>query len=175
MVADPDQASAICGHAFARYAAAGVEITLASASADGWSRQASEANRRLGVRDVVLLDYPRHEQKSSELEGVLTDVMASLRPHVVVLDGSQSAMAEAAAAAFTRVRQGSGTSALPAKLYYRVSSHPTPVQVTTRVTVAGGPPELFVRAYPSPWVTGVLERDLFAGIREAGDRQRLAS
>jgi len=24
---------------------------------------------------------------------------------------------------------------------------------------------MFVRAFPDPWVTGVLERDLFAGVR----------
>jgi hypothetical protein len=25
-------------------------------------------------------------------------------------------------------------------------------------------PELFVRVFPDPWITGVLERDLFAGV-----------
>jgi hypothetical protein len=37
--------------------------------------------------------------------------------------------------------------------------------VTTAITVAiATTPELFVRAFPDPWVTGVLERDLFAGL-----------
>jgi hypothetical protein len=166
MVADPDQASAICGHTFARYAAVGVDITLASASAEGWSAQAQAAARHLGVRDVVLLDYPRRGLKSAELEGVFADLMAGLRPHVAVVDGNDSVIREAATRAFVRVRHGAGSSALPAKLYYRASGRHTPVQVTARINVPGSAPELFVRVHPSPWVTGVLETDLFAGLTE---------
>jgi hypothetical protein len=178
MVADPDQASAICGHTFARYAAAGVDITLASASAEGWTARSKAAVRDLGVRDVVLLDYPRRGLKSSELEGVFADLMAGLRPHVVVVDGSESVIREAATGAFTHVRHGAGSSALPAKLYYRATGRPSPVQVTTRVSSPAAAPELFVRAHPSPWVTGVIERDLFAGITQESSElgmERLAS
>jgi hypothetical protein len=178
MVADPDQASAICGHTFARYAGVGVDITLASASAEGWSAQSKAVVRHLGVRDVVLLDYPRRGLKSSELEGVFGDLMAGLRPHVVVVDGRESVIREAATGAFTRLRRGAGSNALPAKLYYRATGRPSPVQVTTRVSTPGAAPELFVRAHPSPWVTGVIERDLFAGIPEASSEvgtERLAS
>jgi hypothetical protein len=178
MVADPDQANAICGHTFARYAGVGVDITLASASVEGWSALSKAALRHLGVRDVVLLGYPRRGLNSSELEGVFADLMAALRPHVVVVDGSQSVIREAATGAFTRVRHGVGSSALPAKLYYRATGRPSLVQVTTRVSAAGAAPELFVRAYPSPWVTGVIERDLFAGIPEESSEvgtERLAS
>jgi hypothetical protein len=37
--------------------------------------------------------------------------------------------------------------------------------VTTAIAVGrAAAPELFVRVFPNPWVTGVLERDLFAGL-----------
>lgn len=179
MVADPDHASALCGHTFARYAASSVEITLVCASADGWDAQHKQAIRGLGVRDVVLLGFPKTGLTSATLEGVIADVMASVRPHIVVADGGHRAIREAATSAFNRVRQGQGSSAIPTKLYYRASGEPTPVQVTTRIRVPdAGSPELFVRAYPSPWVTGVLEDDLFAGIGEAAIEaveQQLAS
>jgi len=179
MVADPDHASILCGQTFARYAASGVEITLACASADGWDAQRKQGFRGLGVRHVVLLGFPRIGLTSATLEGVITDVMASVRPHVVVADGAHGAIREAATSAFNRVRQGKGSSAIPAKLYYRASGQPTPVHVTTRIRVPyAGSPELFVRVYPSPWVTGVLEDDLFAGIGEApveAIEQQLAS
>jgi hypothetical protein len=39
------------------------------------------------------------------------------------------------------------------------------VAVTTAIAVGtAAAPELFVRVFPNPWVTGVLERDLFAGL-----------
>ena len=68
--------------------------------------------------------------------------------------------------AFSRVRRAAGgTSALPAKLYCRLSGSSPLVSVTTAIAIAGESPEMFVRAFPDPWVTGVLERDLFAGVR----------
>jgi hypothetical protein len=58
-----------------------------------------------------------------------------------------------------------GTAALPAKLYFRPSVGPDSVAVTTAIAAAtAAAPELFVRVFPTPWVTGVLERDLFAGL-----------
>jgi hypothetical protein len=38
------------------------------------------------------------------------------------------------------------------------------VAVTTAIAVAATSAELFVRVFPDPWVTGVLERDIFAGL-----------
>jgi hypothetical protein len=85
---------------------------------------------------------------------------------VVVADGTPPAIRDATASAFARVRRyAGGSSALPAKLYHRPSSTSPVVSVTTSIAVpAGASPELFVRAFPDPWVTGVLERDLFAGV-----------
>jgi len=99
------------------------------------------------------------------LGAVFADVMAGVRPHVVVADG-EAPIREAVASAFSRVRRAAGgTSALPAKLYYRLPGSSPLVSVTTAIAIAGKPSEMFVRAFPDPWVTGVLERDLFAGVR----------
>ena len=167
VVADPNQAGDLCGHAFARYAALGTDITLVCAAAREWNgSDHKSAVGRLGVRDLVLLDYRVSELTAAILQDLLADVIASVRPHVVVADGTQPAVRDAVASAFSRVRQtAGGSSALPAKLYYKWLSTSLLVSVTTSIAVsAGASAELFVRAFPDPWVTGVLERDLFAGV-----------
>jgi hypothetical protein len=166
VVADPAQAADLCGHAFAHYAASGTDVTLVCAGARDWrGTDQLPAVRRLGVRDLVLLDYDLGELTAVVLEGLFADVMAGLRPHVVVADGTQPAIRDAAAAAFSRARRAAGgSSALPAKLYYRLSGSSPLVSVTTSIAIPGESKELFVRAFPNPWVTGVLERDLFAGV-----------
>jgi len=166
VVADPNQAADLTGHAFAHYAASGTDVTLVCAGGRGWRGTAQlPAVRGLGVRDLVLLDYDTRELTADGLADVFADVMASVRPHVVVAD-SQPAIRDAVASAFSRVRRAAGgSSALPAKLYYRLSGSSPLVSVTTAVAIPGESPEMFVRAFPNPWVTGVLERDLFAGVR----------
>jgi LmbE family N-acetylglucosaminyl deacetylase len=167
VVADPSQAAGLCGTAFAHYAASGSDVTLVCAGARDWKgADHLPAVRRLGVRDLVLLDYNPSELTAAVLADLLADIMARLRPHVVVADGTQAAIKDATASAFARVRRAAGgSSALPAKLYYRPSTTSPVVSVTTSIAVrAGASPELFVRAFPDPWVTGVLERDLFAGV-----------
>lgn len=166
VVADPNQAADLTGHAFAHYAASGTDNTLLCATGRDWhGAEQLPAVRRLGVRDLVLLDYDLGELAADALTDVFADVMACVRPHVVVAD-SQLPIREAVASAFSRVRRASGgSSALPAKLYYRLSGSSGLVSVTTAVAIAGESPETFVRAFPDPWVTGVLERDLFAGLR----------
>jgi LmbE family N-acetylglucosaminyl deacetylase len=167
LAAHPDHAGDLCGQAFLRYAALGTDITLVCAAARDCSAAASKpAARQLGVRDLVLLDFGLSELTATALEDVFVDVMASLRPHVVVADETQPAIREASARAFLRVRREiGGSAALPAKLYYRPSADTPAARVTT---VLGGPrpaaPEPFIRVFPNPWVTGVLERDLFAGV-----------
>jgi LmbE family N-acetylglucosaminyl deacetylase len=167
LAADPDRASDLCGHAFARYAAAGTEVTLVCAAAREWSGiEHAPATRQLGVGNLVLLDYRLSELTAAGLEDVFADVMRSVRPHVVVAEGSHAAVRDAATSAFSTVRRAAGGSgALPAKLYLRPSGGPGGVAVTTAIVVATtAAPELFIRAFPNPWVTGVLERDLFAGL-----------
>jgi hypothetical protein len=166
LVADPNRASNLSGRVFAHYAASGTDITLVCAAAPDWSAADHKSVvRRLGVRDLILLDYALSELTAAALEGLFADVMASVRPHVVVADGTPPAIREAASSAFLRVRRASGgSSALPAKLYSRWSSTAPLVSVTTSITVPESSPELFVRVFPDPWVTGVLERDLFAGV-----------
>ena len=182
LAADPDHARDLCGQAFPRYAASGSEITLVCAATPrGRARDHRAAARSLGVRDLVLLDYDPGELTPAVLEDVFADLMATVRPHVVVADGQQQAIREGALAAFSRTRRadpGSGT--LPAKLYYRASAGTPAIELTTAVAVPHPPsPELFIRVFPRPWVTGVLERDLFAGIpaerQPATTRERLAS
>ncbi|MDQ6712234.1 MAG: PIG-L family deacetylase [Candidatus Dormibacteraeota bacterium] len=170
VVADPGQAADLCGQAFARYAISGTDITLVCAGAHGWpgTDQLPEV-RRLGVRDLVLLDYDVRELTAVALEDLFADVMATVRPHVVVAEGTLPALKDATASAFSRVRRAAGgSSALPAKLYYRFSDSNPLASVTTAITVGGESAELFVRAFPDPWVTGVLERDLFAGVPAEG-------
>jgi LmbE family N-acetylglucosaminyl deacetylase len=182
LAADADHAGELCGQAFSRYAASGTEITLVCAVArDGRAADHRLAVRSLGVRDLVLLDYDLRELAPALLTDVFADLMASVRPHVVVADGRQQAIREASAAAFSQARQADpGSGALPAKLYYRAATTTPTVELTTAVAVPQPPsPELFIRVFPRPWVTGVLERDLFAGIaaeqQPATVRERLAS
>jgi LmbE family N-acetylglucosaminyl deacetylase len=170
----------LCGRTFARYAASGTEITVVCALAPDGSSELRQAARRLGVKDLVLLDYRPEELASPALEDVFADVMASVRPHVVVADGTRSAVRDATAVAFSRTRRtAGGSAALPAKLYYRPPAGEPAIAITTAIALtAPSGPEHFVRAFPNPWVTGVLERDLFAGLsaaRESGLEERLAS
>ena len=166
VVADPNQATDFCGHTFAHYAASGTDVTLVCAAARDWNTgNRRSAFRQLGVRDLVLLDFRSNELTAADLEDLLVDIMASVRPHVVIADGSQPAVKAATLSAFSRVRGAAGgSSALPAKLYYRSPGGSPLVSVTTSITVPGAAADLFVRAFPDPWITGVLERDLFAGV-----------
>lgn len=165
LAVDPSQAGELCGHSFAYYASSGVDVTLAClVGAD--SRPALRDLDRLGIRNLALLDFNPDELSTAELEPVLTDVIAGLHPHVVVADGSHPQLAHAAEAAFAAARHRvGGSSALPAKLYLRSFRPDRPHEITSAVTAPSSPgPELFARLYPKPWVTGVVERDLFAGI-----------
>ena len=167
LTAHPDQAGHLCGRAFARYSRGGTHTTLVCVTGHGYASGAARSiGRRLGLTDIVLLDYKSGEAEAIDLANVFTDLMSSLRPHVVVADRAQPVVWEAAHAAFERVRrQGGGSAALPAKLYYRPGADGNAIPVTAAVaTSQPEAPELFVRAFPSPWVTGVLERDLFAGV-----------
>jgi hypothetical protein len=165
--ADPDKASNLCGGTFARYAAAGAEVALVCAAARDWSGiDQAPAARQLGAGNLILLDYQLSELTASGLEDVFADVLRGVRPHVVVADGSHVVVRDAAVSAFSTVRRmAGGSGALPAKLYVRPSGAPGSVAVTTAIAVGrAAAPELFVRVFPNPWVTGVLERDLFAGL-----------
>jgi LmbE family N-acetylglucosaminyl deacetylase len=180
IAAHPADAAELCGRSFARYAAEGTQVTLLCAGADGWSAAAGKAViQRLGVRDLVLLDYTCEASAASDLEAAIRDVLAGMEPHVVVADQQSATLARAALQAFSRVRHGiGGSAALPAKFYYRAAPGSPAVQVTTAISVGHSqPPELFIRAYPTPWVTGVVERDLFAGIADGlwAQEERLAS
>ena len=137
VVADPHQAAGLTGHTFAHYAASGTDVTLVCAGARDWRGTAQlPAVRGLGVRDLVLLDYDLHELTADGLVDVFADVMAGVRPHVVVAD-SQPAIREAVTSAFSRVRRAAGgTSALPAKLYCRLSGSSPLVRVTTAIAIA---------------------------------------
>jgi hypothetical protein len=179
--ADPDKASTLCGDTFARYSAAGAEVTLVCAAARDWRvADHTPLARQLGAQNLVLLDYQLSELTAAGLEAVFSDVVRGLRPHVVVGEGSNAAVKEATAGAFSAARRmAGGSAALPAKLYFRPAGGPASVAVTTAIPVAtGAAPELFVRVFPDPWVTGVLERDLFSGLSvdpAASLAERLAS
>jgi LmbE family N-acetylglucosaminyl deacetylase len=180
LVADPDHSSQLCGHTFPRYAAAGALITLVCAAASERPAALSNASAAaLGIHDLVLLDYQPGELAAGELTAIFADLMAGFRPHVVVAPEADAVVREAATAAFHRARGlHGGSAALPAKLYYRPAHPSNTVSLTTSVGATGtATPEFFIRMHPSPWVTGVLERDLFAGVpqeRDAIGDERLA-
>lgn len=165
LAVDPSRAGELCGHSFSHYAASGVDVTLGCLLGADRPPALRDLDG-LGIRNLALLGFQRDELAPAELEPVLTDLIAGLRPHVVVADGSHQGLAQAAQAAFAAARQRSGgTGALPAKLYLRSFGPDRPYEITSAVVAPGLPgPELFARIYPRPWVTGVVERDLFAGI-----------
>src|SRR6202011_1377633 len=72
LAADPDHAGELCGQTFARYAASGIDVTLvcAAVGSGGIVDDRAEA-RRLGVRDLVLLDYDRRELASALLQSAV--------------------------------------------------------------------------------------------------------
>jgi GlcNAc-PI de-N-acetylase len=176
VVAHPEDTAALGGQTFARYAASGTEITLVCAVPPQASADFRQAAGGLGIKDLVLLDYGRDELVTADLEDVVADLMASVRPHVVVADGRPAPVREATGGAFLRARRAAGgSSALPAKLYHRPQAGT--IAITTSIAVPGAAPEHFVRVFPNPWVTGVLEKDLFAGLvadRESALDERLA-
>ena len=165
LAVDPSRAGELCGHSFAYYAASGVDVTLGCLLGPEKPPVLRDLDR-LGIRNVALLGFQPEELSAAELEPVLTDLIAGLRPHVVVADGSHEGLAQAVPAAFAGARHRvGGTGALPAKLYLRSFGADRPYEITSAVVGPALPgPELFARIYPKPWVTGVVERDLFAGI-----------
>jgi LmbE family N-acetylglucosaminyl deacetylase len=165
LVVDPSRAGELCGHSFAYYASVGVEVTLACLVSGDEPPPLGDLDR-LGIRNLAMLGFDSSELTAAELEPVLCDLIAGLLPHVVVADSSHEGLAQATASAFKAARHRvGGTGALPAKLYVRSFAPARPHEVTSAVTAPALPaPELFARIYPRPWVTGVVERDLFAGI-----------
>ena len=92
--ADPGKASNLCGATFARYAAAGAEVTLVCAAAREWSGiDRAAVARQLGAGNLILLDYKLSELMAASLQDVFADVMRSVRPHVVVAEERQICMA----------------------------------------------------------------------------------
>ena len=77
VVADPHQAANLTGHAFARYAASGTDVTLVCAGGRACpGTEQLSAVRRLGVRDLVLFDYDVSELTAAVLGDLFADVMA---------------------------------------------------------------------------------------------------
>ena len=161
------------GRAFSRYADSGVGVTVACAGG-GDNEALTRRARLLGIHALFLLDYRPAERDSSSLIDLVTDIMLAVQPHVVVLSADEEAVRQAGTLAFGRARQAAcGTGALPAKLYYRFPAGADRTCTSTAVPVGSGDLatfERFQRVFPSPWVTGVLERDLFAGLGMAAGR-----
>ena len=132
------------GGTLARYADAGCEIVVLSATGretgdtDATAppvRELHAAARVLGVRDVLLLDYPAGSLSVLEpdiLEDLLFDLIRAVEPDVVITVGGeaingatdQAAVHEAARGAFFRARslRGGGSGSRPAKLYFCASA-----------------------------------------------------
>jgi hypothetical protein len=167
LTVDPRRAGELSGRAFSHYVSVGVQVTLACLDGSQWS--AEDARRcalAIGARRLLLLDYTAADVANDAAQSVLRDMMLALRPHVVVVDEEPAGLKEAAEFAFTQARRQAGAG-LPAKLYYRASTL-APASITTLVS-ASGTSEGFLRAYPQPWITGVMERDLFAGLRSVDE------
>jgi hypothetical protein len=173
IVPDLESLEEIGGRAFGRYAARGVAVTLACASGADPGGLASRA-ALLGIQALILLDYRPAERDSLSLASLLEDVMRALRPHVVVL-GGDPALIRAGRNAFEAARSTSSKpGTLPAKLYLPAAGDSA--ATSTRISISDNPGERqasFQRVFPSPWITGVVERDLFAGL--GADPDQLAS
>jgi len=168
-VPDLESLPEIGGGAFTRYAERGVAVTVVCASGVETVAQTRQA-RRLGIQALLLLDYRPAERESPSLAALFADIIRAIQPHVVVVLGADEAIRAAGTRGFVSARQvAPGSGALPAKLYHRYPAGFAASTVTTAVPVgAGGSSgwEPFRRIFPRPWVTGVLERDLFAGLTD---------
>jgi hypothetical protein len=164
IVPDLESLEEMGGRAFRRYAANGVAVTVACASGADPGGIASRA-ALLGIQALILLDYRPAERDSPSLTGLLLDILRAVRPHVVVL-GGEPAMIGAGRSAFEAARAASGKAAnLPAKLYVPASPDSAEISTLIRIeSLRGERHAAFRRLFPSPWVTGVVERDFFAGL-----------
>ncbi len=89
--AHPDDQGLLCGGTLARYADAGADIvTVSFVGGESPDRDATLSSaRRLGVRDVIVMDYAPGEltDRATELEEVCLDLLRSLQPDVVITFG----------------------------------------------------------------------------------------
>jgi hypothetical protein len=173
VIAKLEEVDSLCGQLLKSYAKSGTEVTLAAITA---AADAGSLVHRLGLHDLIRLDAPPVSGEERDLEEAFRRVITTVRPHVVVHASDQSAIWSVLASAVSKERSlKGGSAALPAKLYYRPSANTPAVAVTTAVRIPGATSRaLFVRAFPSPWVTGVLEDDLFCGlVGERDDARRL--
>jgi hypothetical protein len=164
LVADPNRVGDLCGIAGA-YAASGTSVTIATPLAAPSDEPRVRANAQArGIHDLVPLQ-PDDPPTLRNL-AFLVELMESRRPQVVVVDGETSAWQETAAGAFSLARKRlAGIGDGPAKLYFRAAPPIKPGITTAIIRGHSSKPELFIRAYPRPWVTGVLEDDLFLGLK----------
>ena len=159
---DLSQAGELCGHSFAGYRAQGCHVTLASLrSSELAADELKAAARQWGVDQIALLDEASSDLNAASIKSILADLLLALRPHVVV---AHPDLSNAALRAFSLARDTGASAALPAKLYLTAGAESEASTITTAVRAPGRPAQLFVRRLPQPWVTGVLEHDLFAGI-----------
>ncbi len=183
LVPDLESLPELGGFALAASAARGVTVTIACVGGPETAALRSRA-RLLGIQALVLLDYRPVERDSPDLVELFSDLMRAIQPHVVVICADDEAIRTAGTRAFDSARRAAhGSGALPAKLYHRFRAGGSPATISTAIQVGRGPSaaaEGFQRIFPRPWVTGVLERDLFAGLTlpdtpPAGLDERLAS
>jgi hypothetical protein len=164
VVPDLENLEEIGGRTFRGYAANGVAVTVACASGADPGAIRSRAEL-LGIQALILLDYRPAERDSPSLTALLEDILRAVRPHVVVL-GGDPVMIKTGRSAFETVRaRAASAGALPAKLY--LAAAPDSAEISTVIRAGAGSGEKrasFRRLFPSPWVTGVVERDLFAGL-----------
>lgn len=131
LFAHPDDQGLLCGGTIARYAEGGADvISVLAAPGDGLNRSGfRSAARRLGVRDVVLLDYqPGELIDDGELDRVCGDLLRSLRPDVVITFGPDGlnrdpdhlVLHTSAARAFFGLLAAEGSVGAQPKLYYGI-------------------------------------------------------
>lgn len=168
-VPDLESLPEIGGAAFSGYADRGVAVTVVCAGGVETVALTQRA-RHLGIQALLLLDYPPAERESPSLATLFADIIRAIEPHVVVVFGADEAIRTAGTRGFLSARDvAPGSGALPAKLYHRYPAGSAASTVTTAVPVGTGRSEPFRRIFPHPWVTGVLERDLFAGLTDLTD------
>ncbi len=129
--AHPDDQGLLCGGTFARYADAGADVVTVCLVGDTADRGATIASaRRLGIRDVIVMDYAPGElaDSTAELDAVSLDLLRSLQPDVVITfgpdgmnrDPDRLAVHASTARSFFALHRGRLSAGPVTKLYYGI-------------------------------------------------------
>ena len=127
--AHSDDQGLLCAGTLARYADGGADIVTVCLVGDSANRETTIASaRRLGIRDVIVMDYAPGELagRATELDAVCVDLLRSLQPNVVITFGPDGlnrdpdhlAVHASTARSFFALDRGRRAAGPGTKLYY---------------------------------------------------------